>query len=67
MLKLGSFHRGIEQYDVYIDNVVRDGLANFLNWADWTQYKGHSWMYSDSWQKHVYAHLFPPNTVSIAS
>lgn len=57
----------IEQYDVAIDNVVRDGLANFQNWADWTQYKGHSWMYSDSWQKHVYGHVFPPNTVSIAA
>ncbi|WP_437191566.1 DUF1559 family PulG-like putative transporter [Planctomicrobium sp. SH527] len=57
----------IEQYDVYIDAVVRDGLANPLNWADWTQYKGLTWMYSDSWEKHVYAHLFPPNTVNIAS
>lgn len=57
----------IEQYDAYIDNVVRDGLANPINFASWTTYKGHSWMYSDSWQKHVYAHLFPPNTVNIAA
>jgi prepilin-type N-terminal cleavage/methylation domain-containing protein len=57
----------IEQYDVYIDAVVRDGLANAVNWPAWTRYKGHSWMYSDSWQKHVYGHVFPPNTVNIAS
>ncbi|WP_437188040.1 DUF1559 domain-containing protein [Planctomicrobium sp. SH668] len=57
----------VEQYDVYADAVVRDGLTNPQNWGDWTQYKGHSWMYSDSWQKHVYAHLMPPNTISLAA
>jgi len=57
----------IEQYDAYIDAVVRDGLANATNYASWTVYKGHSWMYTDSWQKHVYGHVFPPNTVNIAS
>lgn len=59
--------QAIEQYDAYVDNVVRDGLAGATNYASWTIYKGHSWMYSDSWQKHVYAHLFPPNTVNIAA
>ena len=57
----------VEQYDAYIDAVVRDGLANFENWPSWTTYKGHSWLYTDSWQKHVYGHVFPPNTVSIAA
>jgi prepilin-type N-terminal cleavage/methylation domain-containing protein len=57
----------IEQYDAYIDAVVRDGLAGPINWAAWTPYKGHSWSYTDSYQKHVYAHLFPPNTVNIAA
>lgn len=57
----------IEQYDAYMDAVVRDGLTGAINWGAWTPYKGLSWMYSDSWEKHVYAHLFPPNTVNIAS
>jgi prepilin-type N-terminal cleavage/methylation domain-containing protein len=57
----------IEQYDAYVDAVVRDGLSGAINWGDWTQYKGLSWMYSDAWEKHVYAHLFPPNTVNIAA
>ena len=57
----------IEQYDAYMDAVVRDGLSGAINWGDWTQYKGLSWMYSDAWEKHVYAHLFPPNTVNIAA
>ncbi|QDV48046.1 DUF1559 domain-containing protein [Gimesia fumaroli] len=57
----------IEQYDAYIDQVVSDGLSGYLNWSDWSQYKGHSWLYTDSWQKHVYTHVFPPNTISIPS
>ncbi|HAW28359.1 MAG TPA: prepilin-type cleavage/methylation domain-containing protein [Planctomycetaceae bacterium] len=57
----------IEQYDAYIDQVVSDGLTGYTNWSDWSQYKGHSWLYTDSWQKHVYTHVFPPNTISIPS
>ena len=57
----------IEQYNVYADAVVRDGLAGPVNWPDWTQYRGMSWAFSDSWERHVYAHLFPPNSVSITT
>ncbi|MEM9700956.1 MAG: DUF1559 domain-containing protein [Planctomycetota bacterium] len=57
----------IEQYGARIDEVVRDGLAAPINFPDWTLYKGHSWLFSDSWQKHVYGHVFPPNTISIAA
>ena len=57
----------IEQYNVYADAVVRDGLAGPINWEDWTQYRGMSWAFTDSWQRHVYAHLFPPNSVSITT
>jgi prepilin-type N-terminal cleavage/methylation domain-containing protein len=47
--------------------VVADGLANPLNWSDWSQYKGLSWLYTSSWEKHLYQHVFPPNTISIPS
>lgn len=50
-----------------IGNVVRDGLANHVNWSDWSQYKGISWLYTSSWEKHLYQHVMPPNTVSIPS
>ncbi|XZE21739.1 DUF1559 domain-containing protein [Pirellulaceae bacterium SH449] len=45
--------------------VVADGLAGHVNWPDWGQYKGLSWIYTSSWEKHLYNHVFPPNTISI--
>ena len=45
--------------------VVQDGLANAVNWQPWSIYKGHTWAYTDAWQKHVYAHLLPPNAAPI--
>lgn len=48
-----------------IRDVVTDGLANHVNWADWSQYKGLTWIYTSSWEKHLYHHVFPPNTISI--
>jgi prepilin-type N-terminal cleavage/methylation domain-containing protein/prepilin-type processing-associated H-X9-DG protein len=42
--------------------VVQDGLANPIPYAPWSYFKGLSWAYTDAWEKHVYAHLFPPNT-----
>lgn len=55
----------VEQYDAYIDLIVADGLSNHINWPDWTKYRGHSWLYTDGWQRHVYGHVFTPNTISI--
>ncbi len=48
-----------------IRDVVRDGLANHVNWSSWSQYKGLNWLYTSSWEKHLYNHVFPPNTISI--
>jgi prepilin-type N-terminal cleavage/methylation domain-containing protein len=48
-----------------IRDVVTDGLAGHINWGDWSQYKGLSWIYTSSWEKHLYNHVFPPNTISI--
>jgi prepilin-type N-terminal cleavage/methylation domain-containing protein/prepilin-type processing-associated H-X9-DG protein len=45
--------------------VVQDGLANPINYSSWSQFKGLTWAYTDSWERHVYAHLFPPNTKPI--
>ena len=45
--------------------VVQDGLAGPINYQPWSVYKGHTWAYTDSWQKHVYAHLLPPNSPPI--
>jgi prepilin-type N-terminal cleavage/methylation domain-containing protein/prepilin-type processing-associated H-X9-DG protein len=42
--------------------VVQDGLANPVEYAPWSYFKGLTWAYTDAWEKHVYAHLFPPNT-----
>ena len=50
-----------------ISAVVADGLANPLNWSDWSQYKGLTWLFADSWEKQLYQHVFPPNTISIPS
>jgi prepilin-type N-terminal cleavage/methylation domain-containing protein/prepilin-type processing-associated H-X9-DG protein len=45
--------------------VVQDGLAGPINWQPWSIYKGLTWAYTDSWERHVYAHLFPPNVPPI--
>ena len=39
--------------------VVQDGLANPIEYAPWSYFKGLTWAYTDAWEKHVYAHLFP--------
>ncbi len=45
--------------------VVQDGLANPIVYQPWSYFKGLTWEYTDSWERHVYAHLFPPNTAPI--
>ena len=55
----------IQQPGTNIRDVVNDGLANPVNWSDWSQYKGLTWLYTSSWEKHLYNHVFPPNTISI--
>jgi prepilin-type N-terminal cleavage/methylation domain-containing protein/prepilin-type processing-associated H-X9-DG protein len=45
--------------------VVQDGLANPVAYQSWSIYKGLTWAYTDSWERHVYAHLFPPNSKPI--
>ncbi|WP_165227160.1 DUF1559 domain-containing protein [Aquisphaera insulae] len=55
----------MDDYDAYIDIVVRDGLANGYNWGPWTEERGMTWQFTDSWQKHVYAHAFPPNAAPV--
>jgi prepilin-type N-terminal cleavage/methylation domain-containing protein/prepilin-type processing-associated H-X9-DG protein len=45
--------------------VVQDGLANPIEYAPWSFFKGLTWAYTDAWERHVYAHLFPPNTPPI--
>jgi prepilin-type N-terminal cleavage/methylation domain-containing protein len=53
----------VEQIDVPAILVVRDALAGSVNWQPWSVYKGHTWAYTDAWQRHVYAHLMPPNSL----
>jgi prepilin-type N-terminal cleavage/methylation domain-containing protein/prepilin-type processing-associated H-X9-DG protein len=45
--------------------VVQDGLANPVPYQPWSFFKGLTWAYTDAWERHVYAHLFPPNTKPI--
>jgi prepilin-type N-terminal cleavage/methylation domain-containing protein/prepilin-type processing-associated H-X9-DG protein len=42
--------------------VVQDGLAGPIPYPPWSFFKGLTWAYTDAWERHVYAHLFPPNT-----
>ncbi len=57
----------VEQPDVPALTVVQDGLANAISYASWGIYKGMSWSYTDAWEKHVYAHLLPPNAAPIVT
>ena len=36
-----------------------------FRYQPWSHFKGLTWAYTDAWEKHVYAHLFPPNTKPI--
>jgi prepilin-type N-terminal cleavage/methylation domain-containing protein/prepilin-type processing-associated H-X9-DG protein len=47
--------------------VVQDGLSGWINWQPWSIYKGLTWAYTDAWEKHVYAHLLPPNAPPIVT
>jgi prepilin-type N-terminal cleavage/methylation domain-containing protein/prepilin-type processing-associated H-X9-DG protein len=55
----------VEAIDVPALAVVQDGLAGPINWQPWSIYKGLTWAYTDAWEKHVYAHLLPPNSAPI--
>ncbi len=59
----------VEKTDVPAIAVVQDGMAAgaAVNWQDWSQYKGLTWAYSDAWERHVYAHVFPPNGPNITT
>jgi prepilin-type N-terminal cleavage/methylation domain-containing protein/prepilin-type processing-associated H-X9-DG protein len=45
--------------------VVQDARAGVINWAEWSYYKGLTWAYSDGWERHVYAHVLPPNMPNV--
>jgi prepilin-type processing-associated H-X9-DG protein len=55
----------VEAIDVPALAVVQDGLAGPINWQPWSIYKGFTWAYTDAWERHVYAHLLPPNSAPI--
>ncbi len=57
----------VEKADVPALTVVQDGLANPIDYPSWGIYKGMSWSYTDAWEKHVYAHLLPPNAAPIVT
>ena len=47
--------------------VVQDARNGVVNWQAWSIYKGHTWAYTDSWQRHVYAHVLPPNMPNVTT
>ena len=51
----------MDNYDAYIDVVVREGLATAYNWPAWTEERNMTWSFTDGWQKHTFATVFPPN------
>jgi prepilin-type N-terminal cleavage/methylation domain-containing protein/prepilin-type processing-associated H-X9-DG protein len=55
----------VEKDNVPALAVVQDGLAHPINYASWSCYKGLTWMYTDAWEKQVYAHVLPPNSAPI--
>ncbi len=55
----------MDNYDPYLDIVVRSGLATAYNWPAWTEERGMTWAFSDAWQKHTFASVFPPNAVPV--
>jgi prepilin-type processing-associated H-X9-DG protein len=57
----------VEKVDVPALSVVQDGLAGWINYPAWGYYKGLTWAYTDAWEKHVYAHLLPPNSPPIVT
>jgi prepilin-type processing-associated H-X9-DG protein len=57
----------VEATDVPAQAVVQDGLAGPVNYPSWGYYKGLTWAYTDAWEKHVYAHLLPPNAPPIVT
>lgn len=55
----------IQTPGTYIGDVVNNGMSSYVNWQEWSQYKGCTWLYTSSWEKHLYNHVFPPNSISI--
>ncbi|WP_165075881.1 DUF1559 domain-containing protein [Paludisphaera rhizosphaerae] len=55
----------VEKTDVPALSVVQDARAGVINWKDWSYYKGLTWAYSDAWERHVYAHVLPPNMPNV--
>ncbi|MDR3632982.1 MAG: DUF1559 domain-containing protein [Isosphaeraceae bacterium] len=59
----------VEKADAPVMSVIQDGMAPGAvhNWQAWSYYKGLTWAYTDSWERHVYAHVFPPNGPNITT
>ena len=55
----------VQQPDVPALLVVQDAQRGVINWKDWSYYKGLTWAYSDGWERHVYAHVLPPNMPNV--
>ncbi|WP_240911104.1 DUF1559 family PulG-like putative transporter [Paludisphaera soli] len=55
----------VQQADVPALLVVQDAQRGVINWQAWSYYKGLSWAYSDGWERHVYAHVLPPNMPNV--
>ncbi|EAQ80382.1 hypothetical protein DSM3645_11072 [Blastopirellula marina DSM 3645] len=48
-----------------IRDVVTDGLSNPISYSSWSWNKGSSWIYTSSFEKHLFHPVMPPNTISI--
>ncbi|WP_337176151.1 DUF1559 domain-containing protein [Paludisphaera sp.] len=55
----------VQQANVGVLAVVQDARAGVINWQEWSYYKGLTWAYSDGWERHVYAHVLPPNMPNV--
>ncbi len=61
---------GYDSYGTTIDDVVRRGIADLAagtlqRGPDWTPYKGLTWLFADGWEKQLYGHVYPPNTLNV--
>jgi prepilin-type N-terminal cleavage/methylation domain-containing protein/prepilin-type processing-associated H-X9-DG protein len=72
----GDFRRNLNYTTSYTDSanalvmtVIQGAQAPgaLQNWQAWSYYKGLTWAYTDSWERHVYSHVFPPNAPAVST
>ena len=66
---LNYTNSGTDKADAQVMTVIQGAQAPgaLQNWQAWSYYKGLTWGYTDSWERHVYSHVFPPNAPAVST